>query len=239
MNKRIKMINIITWVLIVLQTVGTGIVLRILPDEIPMHFGNDGTVDRYGSKNELLFLVFLSIFLILMFKAITKSKVESAEKSEDARERQSAETSRMAMTIIELVSVITMIVAETVLVVEGFNYSEELNASDTIEWMNMAMNIIIGIVMIFMGNIMPKSRNNGMFGVRTSWSRYNDETWMRSNRFGGKMSVLCGFMCIIMTLLVRSAYCTLLVLGVIMVMAMVMVYASYRIYQDVVSKSQN
>ena len=59
--------------------------------------------------------------------------------------------------------------------------------------------ILLGVLMIVLGNFMPKTRRNRLVGLRTKWSLYNDTTWRKSNRFGaaalmgaGVLTVLAG-----------------------------------------------
>lgn len=238
MKKRRKMIDALTWIVWGIQIIGTAVVMRLLPEEIPMHFNSSGKVDRYGSKNELIFLVFLTGFIILMYKAITKSRVEKAEKSEDEKEKQSAEASKSAMAIAGLVTALTMVIVEVVIVAEGFKNSPDLNASASIDWLAMVMNFILGFMMIGLGNIMPKSRNNGLFGVRTSWSRYNDETWNRSNRIGGRIMVVTGLVSVIIAALIRDRYSTYIVCALLLIAAALCTVASYRVYNDVIAKEK-
>lgn len=59
-------------VLTILPLVACGIAGAILPDTVPLHIGFDGTVNRWGSKWELLLVVggvslFMGIVLILCY----------------------------------------------------------------------------------------------------------------------------------------------------------------------------
>ena len=43
-----------------------------LPAQVPMHWGIDGTVDRYGNKSELFLLAGLNIFMAILLFALPK-----------------------------------------------------------------------------------------------------------------------------------------------------------------------
>ena len=59
----------ISVLLIIACLIATVICYSSLPDEIPMHYGGDGSVDRYGGKGSafLVPIISLVIFAILVF----------------------------------------------------------------------------------------------------------------------------------------------------------------------------
>ncbi len=67
-------------------------------------------------------------------------------------------------------------------------------------------NIAIGILLIVLGNIMPKARLNAYFGLRTKWSMANDRVWQRSQRFRGYSGVACGLLTIIVSIILPGKW---------------------------------
>lgn len=55
----------------------------------------------------------------------------------------------------------------------------------------------LGILMMLLGNAMPKASRNTLFGLRTVWSMKNDRVWQKSQRFGGYASVVFGFLMVL------------------------------------------
>jgi uncharacterized membrane protein len=53
-----------------------------------------------------------------------------------------------------------------------------------------------GVVLIVIGNWLPKVRSNFMFGVRTPWSLTSDYTWRRTHRVAGRAMVGLGVLLI-------------------------------------------
>lgn len=43
-----------------------------LPAEVPIHFGSDGEVNRYGSKYEMIILIIIPFFMIPMLEALER-----------------------------------------------------------------------------------------------------------------------------------------------------------------------
>lgn len=54
------------------------------------------------------------------------------------------------------------------------------------------MNLLVSLLIIVLGNYLPKVKRNYVVGVKTSWALNSDENWNRSNRFGGYCMVLAG-----------------------------------------------
>ena len=69
--------KLIAWIFAFLPLVITIIVLPMLPDKIPAHFGFDGQVTRYGNKYEMLFIPIFAIlfgFFWLLIEKIQKNE---------------------------------------------------------------------------------------------------------------------------------------------------------------------
>ena len=91
--------------------------------------------------------------------------------------------------------------------------------------------IAIGILLVILGNIMPKMRRNAMFGLRTKWSMSNDSVWQKSQRFGGIASVLCGLAMIVISAFVPGVWNLFVMTIIIIVWLILCVIASYRYYK--------
>lgn len=57
--------------------------------------------------------------------------------------------------------------------------------------------ILIGLMFIFLGNLMPKTPRNFFIGIKTPWTLASDEVWQRSHRLGGKLFAVSGVIMII------------------------------------------
>lgn len=233
-NKRLKQIS---WILFIIQTIGTGILMKILPDRMPMHFDSQGRPDRYGSKYELIIIVVLSLLVLLLYEGFVKDKTEKQEASEDERQKAYGLITKYSYRICEIVIILIMILVEISLTITAFKKAEDFAVTDSIEWLMTGVNILLALVLIVFGNIMPKTRNNGIFGMRTVWSRYNDETWYRTNRIVGKLGVAVGVISLLVSVFVQSRIALFIILGLISVWAVVSVVISKKIYDDECKKT--
>ena len=84
--------------------------------------------------------------------------------------------------------------------------------------------------LIPLGNIMPKAQRNSAFGLRTKWSTANDHCWQQSQRIGGYIMVVTGFVGVILTAVLPAAWCGFVMLALIIAMTVGCTWASYRIY---------
>ncbi|HNX01696.1 MAG TPA: SdpI family protein, partial [Candidatus Cloacimonadota bacterium] len=56
-----------------------------------------------------------------------------------------------------------------------------------------ALYILIGLLFMFLGNIMPKLSRNYFAGIKTPWTYYSDEIWRKTSRLGGFCFFITGF----------------------------------------------
>ncbi len=199
--------------------VGVVVFLILSPDQIPVHFNFSGEMDRIGSKYE--FLVFPAIEIGIGLFFLLMSKIEQ-KKGENSNER-------VVMLVGIGVTILLMLVG-FYFMVKAIHYDPEnpvkLGYDDT----NKLIGVGIGALLVVLGNIMPKARRNSMFGIRTSWSMYNDSVWQKSQRIGGIASVIGGFVLIILSLLLPGSWNTVVMLVVITILVIFCAGASYHFY---------
>ncbi|HET9370502.1 MAG TPA: SdpI family protein [Vicinamibacterales bacterium] len=56
----------------------------------------------------------------------------------------------------------------------------------------IAMPIIVGVLMVIIGNYAPKIQSNWFFGIRTPWTLTSEESWRRTHRLAGWLFVTGG-----------------------------------------------
>ena len=95
-----------------------------------------------------------------------------------------------------------------------------------------AVGFIMGIMIVVLGNYMPKTRNNPNIGFRLPWTRYNDVTWNKSNKFASYVLIIVGAISTISSLFVKGVLVAFLsVLALMISLPIIMIYA-YIIYRD-------
>lgn len=66
-----KVIEILTLLVLVAQILYIVISWSDLPNKIPEHYNGAGEIDRWGSKNEILFIPIISVFLYGLITLVT------------------------------------------------------------------------------------------------------------------------------------------------------------------------
>ena len=75
----------------------------------------------------------------------------------------------------------------------------------------------IGVLLIVIGNLLPRARPNWFVGIRTPWTLSSDRVWEKTHRFGGRVFVAGGLTITIASLVwVNEAH---VVLVAVMVLA--------------------
>jgi len=65
--------------------------------------------------------------------------------------------------------------------------------------------IAFGVMLIAIGNQLPRARPNWWFGIRTPWTLSNDRVWERTHRVGGYLMAAAGAAIIIGALVTKLA----------------------------------
>ncbi len=59
------------------------------------------------------------------------------------------------------------------------------------------IQVLIGLLFIFLGNLLPKAPRNFFVGIRTPWTLANEEVWIKTHRLGGWMFVFSGLIMVL------------------------------------------
>lgn len=74
-----------------------------------------------------------------------------------------------------------------------------LSPGTTLEWMTRGILAICSVAIIVMGNHLPKTRQNTMMGIRTQKTLSDAQVWERTHRYAGKVFVIAGVVCLLIT----------------------------------------
>lgn len=203
-----------------------GIGMGLLPETVPVHWNFAGEADRFGSKLE--FLIFPAIEVV-MGGIFVLAAWQCGKKG--------GETAALTEQILFWTGVFEVVLFSGIgiyVMWEAGTYSpgEALTASKVLFAAANAPGIWVGVLLIVMGNAMPKATRNDIFGVRTTWSMSSDEAWRKSQRFGGRTAVCLGFALLLFGCLLDWPLQILLMLLSVLVWAVACVAMSYRYYQE-------
>lgn len=217
----VKKLNSILFAVMLVCIVGTAVFLILAPDRLPAHYNFAGEVDRFGSKYEYLLFPLFAVGMGVLFRAMAGQQVKKGLK-----------TNAKALLYTSICTAIFFAALGGYFMVKALRYDPEAVPKVSYDQVNRFINIGIGALLVALGNIMPKMRRNGLFGLRTKWSMANDTVWQKSQRFGGIASVVAGAVLILLALVVPGNWSILLVTAVIAVWLAVSLVASRRYYMD-------
>ena len=156
-----------------------------LPDQelFPVHWGIDGTPDRYvdrqGAIRNLWILPALSSFvaLILAIAPIIDPRKKNILKARDF----------YLLIWISTMVLMTIITLGISFAMRGIGGEEFVN--------DQFVRLVIGaisLLFIVIGNFLPKTRPSFSFGIRTPWTLSSNTTWEKTHRLGGRLFMLAG-----------------------------------------------
>lgn len=101
---------------------------------------------------------------------------------------------------------------------------------------NQIMMIIVGVILIIVGAISTKVKKNSVIGIRIPWAMYNENTWKKSNLFGGILILIAGVVTLVSSLIFDFNTCMIISLCVIVVVAFATVIRAKMIYDEEIKK---
>ena len=222
--------NKILWGLTFLPMIVTAIVLRFMPDEVPMHYNMSGEIDRWGSKYEKFIFPCVIVMMTLFWLILMRYYRKKQERLTDDKAIKEAESNEKVLYYVAVSMAVMFGCLHCFLLYGTYVVTKENMTSMPIKIDEVA-NLLVGIMMIILGNVLPKAKLNALVGVRTIWSMHDDVTWAKSNRFGGAAFMLCGVLTVLETLIIGGFSSTMLMLGLILMCTIVVCAYSYKIYK--------
>lgn len=208
-------------VLMLLPLVMTLAALPLLPEQIPAHYGPDNVVTRWGSKYETLVFPAMSILFGLLMLLIARA----AGKQENG----GGNNARICMTAGAWGLVLFNGMTAYFL---GTDFAQLEDLSQAAVDLDSLMWSVLGVGLIVLGNIMPRTKRNSLLGLRTVWSMSSEQAWKKSQRFGGIVSMVSGAAVIAVCLAADGTLCTVACLGILLAMAAADVSYSYLAAKD-------
>ena len=169
-----KKLVLFTSILILLPSLVGCVFWNQLPEEIPTHFNLLGQADGYNHKMSAIFglpTLMLLMHWLLLFLMIKDPKSSNI----------SSKIQLLIYWIIPFVSCLSMISI----------FGESLGYS---MMSGLLAQIFMGVVMIVIGNYLPKTHRNYIIGIRLPWTLENDGNWRKTHRLAGKIWVLGGLL---------------------------------------------
>jgi uncharacterized membrane protein len=161
------------------MVVFTLVAFPFLPERIPTHWNIRGAVDGWSSRWPGAFFVpamALGLWLLLQLLPRLDPRRENYERFEDT----------YWLVIGVLIGFLALV--------------QLLSLGSALGWPVDAPRMIIGavgILLVALGNSLPRIRSNWWMGIRTPWTLENERVWRETHRLGGKTFVAAGLITIL------------------------------------------
>ena len=204
------------WVLAVLPLAACLAAGPFLPEEIPMHWGLDGRVDRYGGYGELLLLAASGLGLALLLKFLPRL---DPKRTNYEKFRAGYGAVRLCLGLFYAFMV-------------GLTLATALlpSVQNRLGMDRLCLGAI-GLVFCVIGNFMPKFKPNYFCGVRVPWTLASEDNWRRTHRFAGPVWFWGGLGIGACAVLLRGAVLTALSVLVFVCMGVAPVVYSYLVFR--------
>jgi len=188
-----------------------------LPENIAMQWSFDGNPNWFAPKAAAafgipIFFAVLNIVVVLLINSDSRRKNISA---------------KMIIFVQWLVPVLALVIVPIIL------------------FTNMGINLpiiliaftLLGVMFIFIGNYLPKCKQNYLVGFRFSWTLNDSENWNKTHRIGGYFLMIGGVMFILLAFLPFENHISLILLLSIMALILtVPILYSYSLYKKSTQK---
>jgi uncharacterized membrane protein len=171
-------VRFVPWLILVLTIAVTAWWYPTLPARMVTHWNAAGQPDGHMAKaSAVVVLPLLISLLALLLSVLPRISPKGFEMHSFAQAYY-----LMTSAIIGLLALVQGLILAT-----GAGI-----AVDVKRWVPAAM----GGLFIVLGNLMSKTSKNFFVGIRTPWTLANDEVWLRTHRFGGKVFAVVGLLLI-------------------------------------------
>jgi len=192
---------IITSIICLLPVCLSFVVYNDLPEKLVMQWNMERNPNWYAPK--IVGAFGLPIFLIVL-KIIINLRTYNSPKKENI-------SKVMQIFRIWFTPVLSIVIVPLFLLM---NLGSEFP-------IKMTIFILIGIVLVFSGNYLPKNRQNFIEGIRNAWTLNNPENWNKTQRLASILWIIGGILFIILAFLPVKTITVVIAIITIMTMTLI------------------
>lgn len=193
-----------------------AIIWNSLPQIIPTHFGMNGLPDKYGQKNEILYVPFIftviGISIYFIFRNIHRI---------DPKKKYTASTS-VLMTKMSVIIIFFLCGASFFV----FHWT----LKGRVEGLPVLL-CGMGLFFAYLGNLMYSIKPNYFAGFRLPWTLENEENWRCTHQFGSKIWFAGGLLLAITSLVLKLKILIIVYFSLVFVMTLIPIIYSYNLYR--------
>jgi uncharacterized membrane protein len=206
------------WIAVFIALLPAGYLALIwssLPETVPVHFGPDMKPDRYGNKSQLWLVTGLlaAVSVGLYFLLNNLHRIDPKRKDSQA----SSTFGKLAVGLVVFMAALNLIIISS--------------AQGAVE-MQRFLFPLLGLMFAFIGNYMNHIKPNYFAGIRLPWTLSSDENWRRTHQLAGKLWFAGGILIAVISLLLPIKAMLPIFIGIMVVLVLLPVYYSYKLFKQ-------
>ena len=183
---------------------------------LPLHFGLDGQVDRFGDRGQVALVVGSIALLSLVGGAGFRPLMQ--RKGDASGERN------LSVAVMLLLTVTSLVCALFAAIGFGLLAPEQIGGK--------ALMAVIAAAVAAAGADLGKVSPNPLLGVRTPWTYASRLSWDKSNRLAGRLFLWTGVAGFVAAPLAPQPLGVQVLIGAMLVIAAVVVFESWRVWRS-------
>ncbi|MDF2944093.1 MAG: putative rane protein [Herbinix sp.] len=148
-----------------------------LPEQVAIHFNFNGDPDNYAPRLFVAFGVPLLMFCLNLYNWFMLE-------NDPKKANSSKALKRLSKWLIPL----TAVIMQTALTSYAIGF--------TFDW-SFYVLLLVGIVVVILGNYLPKCKQNYTVGIKLPWTLNDNDNWNKTHRISGYIWILGGFVLIL------------------------------------------
>jgi uncharacterized membrane protein len=189
------------------------VVYAELPDQVPFHWNVSGEPDSWGPK-EFIWIIPVGMALMNALVQIIMNITQQKDNIPKVFKR----------IVVWIIPIITMILYPVTLF-----YSLGANIS-----ISLVALLVLGMLILVLGNYLPKVRQNYVAGIRVPWTLTNEENWNKTNRLAGWLFTIGGLAIIIEAFTMQSIPLAMFIVTIsqLVIVTIIPIIYSYVLYKN-------
>lgn len=181
-----------------------------LPDIIATHWGTDNEANGFSSKAVGVFG--LPVFLLAIhWLCVFATRFDKKSKNINPK----------------IFSLVLWICPALSILMSAIVYSAAVGKELKVGFIVI---LFMGILLILIGNYLPKCKQSYTMGIKLPWTLENEENWNKTHRFAGVLWVIGGIL-IIATAIFESPIIFGIIVGVMIIIPIIYSYMYYKKHQ--------
>ena len=210
----------ITSLLCLLPLVYSAVVYPTLPEQIAIHWNSAGEADNFVP---IAIAAFGLPFLFVAINLYSKIRLLNDPKAEG----QSQAIKQLSIWLIPVLALV--LVPFTLLTAMGVEIPLLMMAS-----------LLLGLLLVVIGNYLPKSRQNYTIGVKLPWTLNDPDNWNKTNRLAGYLWMAGGALLIVWTFLKpETAFQIPVTILIVLALILLPLLYSFSLYKTEERKNEN